>query len=161
MVRSPSLLIHRESQRQQNILNSAHPCCCCSLMGRLLSFLALYMSATTLGRVFWGFLSSETLSAKTGLARGRVQHPQICRAPAGHAPSCTHLGFQAAPPPRCAPLLDAEALPASSARLLPQPVRIAVFLPESMFDLVGELGQDFKPLCDLARGFSSLTQPNQ
>jgi len=59
------------------------------------------------------------------------------------------------------PHLSVEALPASSARSPAQPVRIAVFLPESMFDPVEELGQDFKPQCDLAGRFSSLTQPNQ
>jgi len=59
------------------------------------------------------------------------------------------------------PLHNAEALFASSARSLAQPVPIAVFLSGSMFDPVGELGQDFKPPCNLAGRFSPLAQPNQ
>jgi len=57
--------------------------------------------------------------------------------------------------------LDAETLPASSIESPAQPVHITVFLLWSMFDPVGKLIQDFKPLCNLAGGFSSLAQPNQ
>lgn len=77
----------------------------------------------------------------------------------------TYLCFQIVPLPRIArsfyPPLNVETLFAPSVWSLFKPVRTAVFLFESMFDPVGELGQDFKPPCDLAGKFTPLTQPNQ
>jgi len=73
------------------------------------------------------------------------------------AKQCLQHGSQGA----SIPPLDAETLSAFSTVLPAQPVRIAVFLPRTMFYLIVELGQGFKLPCDLARGLSSLTQPNQ
>jgi len=69
MVSRPSGPIRSEFQRRQYSCNSAHPCLCCSSLGRRPSRLARYTSATTPGEFPWMCRSSLRPPVQTGLAR--------------------------------------------------------------------------------------------